>query len=101
MGLVICALAAIGRTPPRTPHYTLRNIEAGPLLELVPKAGFRKTCGGLETGDLVILKPSPGQYHLAIAETGARLIHAHAGLGRVVVTPAPAPLLNAEHWRLF
>jgi len=104
VGLVTCALTAIGRTPPRLPHYSLRNSETGPLLDLIPKAGFRRAKGTPCQGDLVVLQPSPGQLHLAITDTGTRtalnLIHAHAGLGRVVETPAPSPLLYAELWRL-
>lgn len=100
IGLVVCALAAIGRTPPRLPHYKLRNGAIAHLLKLVPEAGFYNTHGLPQTGDLVLLRPSSGQYHLAIAETNARIIHAHAGLGRVVVTPAPDLPSTAEHWRL-
>ncbi len=100
-GVAICALAAIGRAPPQMPFYSLRNLNAGHLLELIPKAGFRRAKGALQSGDLIVLTPSPAQYHIAIADTAARLIHAHAGLGRVVITPAPSPLHIAGHWRLI
>ena len=100
VGLVTCALAAIGRESPRLPHYTLRNIEIAPLLALLPDAGFGTTGGEAQMGDLLLLRPSPGQYHLAIADHAMRLIQAHAGLGHVVISPAPDLLQLAGHWRL-
>jgi murein DD-endopeptidase / murein LD-carboxypeptidase len=34
-----------------------------------------------------------------VSSTGG-LVHAHAGLGKVVVTPAPLPWPIERHWRL-
>lgn len=100
VGLVACALRAIGRDPPVLPHYTLRNLEPSAFLELVRDAGFSEARSLLSQGDLILLKPSPGQFHLAVIDDRATMIHAHAGLGRVVVSPRPDPLLLTGHWRL-
>jgi len=100
VGLVLCSLIAIGREPPRLPHYTLRNTEVAPLLDLLPDAGFRAVGSAMQSGDLLLLRPSPGQFHLAIVKHSNRLIQAHAGLGRVVISPVPDPMPTAGHWRL-
>ena len=51
------------------------------------------------TGDVLLLRPGPAQVHLAIVGAGG-LIHAHAGLGRIVLTPPPLPWPIERHWRL-
>ncbi len=101
VGLVTCALIAIGRVPPRLPHYTLRNIDITPLLAVLPDAGFQPASDDTQAGDLLLIRPSPGQYHLAIVDHAQQLIHAHAGLGRVVISPTPDRLRPAGHWRLY
>ncbi|MGB3625580.1 MAG: hypothetical protein WA989_07125, partial [Henriciella sp.] len=53
VGLVHCALLAIGRRPPPLPHYTLRNTRPERLLALVPDHHFRPVSGSLERGDLL------------------------------------------------
>ncbi|MDF1835208.1 MAG: NlpC/P60 family protein [Alteraurantiacibacter sp. bin_em_oilr2.035] len=100
VGLVTTALLAIGRTPPDIPYYSLRNRDCLRFHLLFEAAGFHQTAGVILRGDLIILKPSPGQLHLAVADNTARLIHAHAGLGRVVISPFPSPLSDYGHWRL-
>lgn len=53
---------------------------------------------GAQAGDVAVLRPGPMQLHLGIV-TGAGLIHADAGLRRVVERPGllPWPLLSI--WR--
>jgi hypothetical protein len=50
-------------------------------------------------GDLGVFAPGPGQLHLAIL-TGTSLIHADAGLRRVVERPLPPPWPLAGLWRV-
>ena len=42
-------------------------------------------------GDVILYAPAPGQRHLAVL-AGPDLVHAHAGLGRVVEGPADPAL---------
>ena len=85
---------------PEIPRYTLRNLSLAPFLGLLREAGFAPITTQLQAGDLILLKPSPGQFHLAIAVDWQAIAHAHAGLGRVVLTPLPAPTAVAGRWRL-
>ena len=49
-------------------------------------------------GDVLLCESGPGQVHLAVA-TGRGLIHADAGLGRVVERPGPVPWPVLSCWR--
>lgn len=100
IGLVHCALAAIGRQPPSIPQYTLRNLDITPFMPLVAAAGFCASRGPGE-GDIVLLRPSAAQFHLAIQCGDFRLVHAHAGLGRVVSSPAPPAADIHARWHLI
>ena len=62
--------------------------------------GWTVITGAAEAGDLLMVHPAPTRSHLLIAGTAANFIHAHAGLRRVVSTPAPLPWSIARHWRL-
>ena len=46
--------------------------------------------GEAQTGDVLLFQVAPDQLHLGI-RTDAGLVHAHAGIGRVVETPGAAP----------
>ncbi len=49
-------------------------------------------------GDLLMMRSGPGQVHLGIW-TGGSLIHADAGLGRVVERPGEPPWPVTGMWR--
>lgn len=100
IGLVRAALVAIGRSPPALPHYAMRNLDLSRFAAVIPAAGFAKAEGALQPGDLLLLRPSAAQYHLAIVGHSPCLIHAHGGLGRVVASPAPLPWPTLARWRL-
>jgi cell wall-associated NlpC family hydrolase len=100
VGLVTSALQAIGSTVPHIAPYALRQRDFTAQLASVTVAGFDSVGGAVERGDLLLLEPGPAQLHLAIAGAQGSLIHAHAGLGRVVLTPAPCPFPIQRHWRL-
>jgi len=50
-------------------------------------------------GDILLCQPAASQFHLAIV-TGHGLVHAHAGLRRVVLTPVSLPWPVIGRWRL-
>jgi len=99
LGLVLVAMADIGR-PVRLPlRYGLRTVAPERYLKLADSAGFVAAAGKpLELGDGLALEPGPAQIHLAIVGPGG-VVHAHAGLRRVVRTPLPLPWPIVGHWR--
>lgn len=100
VGLVAAALERCGG-PARAPTgYALRQSDIAAHLPFAPIAGFLPASGPARRGDLLLLRPGPAQYHLAIARDAVGIVHAHAGLRRVVVQPlAPAQSI-ARLWRL-
>jgi len=100
IGLAHAALARIGRSPPAVPHYAMRNLDLERFARLLPAAGLVPHDGDMQPGDVVLLRPSAAQFHLAIAGPLVSLIHAHAGLGRVVESPAPLPWPIVARWHL-
>lgn len=100
VGLVAAALRKAGRTVPAVPAYSMRQGDFGAQLGSALLAGFVEADGAAEAGDLLLVRAGPGQIHLLIVGTGRGLIHAHAGLGRVVATPPPCPWPVERHWRL-
>jgi cell wall-associated NlpC family hydrolase len=100
LGLVAAALAAIGR-PIETPSgYSIRRLEIGRFLALASRAGLIETRDLPHPGDVFLVRPGPAQHHLVIAASARSFVHAHAGLGRVVNTPAPLPWPIERQWRL-
>lgn len=100
VGLVWAAYAVAGRRLARPHGYPLRGwsrarVEAG-----LAAAGFGETRGAGRDGDVVLIALDAGQFHLGLIGTD-RLVHAHAGLRRVVETPVDASLAAASRWRLF
>ena len=100
IGLVSLALTKIGRNAPALPHYTMRNLGLARFAGLIGAAGLAVADDPVSAGDLMLLRPSAAQYHLAIVGPDRMLIHAHAGLGRVVASPSPLPWPTQARWRL-
>lgn len=101
IGVLAAALAAIGRPAPLPVGYALRSHRLPPLEALVAACGFAETCAPPAPGDVLMLKIGPCQHHLLIAARGGGFVHAHAGLGRVVVTPGPPGWPVLHRWRLL
>ncbi|WP_375402047.1 DUF2163 domain-containing protein [uncultured Sphingomonas sp.] len=97
VGLAALAMAAGGRRGPVPTGYALRGGDAGVVRRLVGDG--LAAADGERAGDLLLFAAGPGQVHLAV-RTERGLVHADAGLGRVVERPGafPWPLLAA--WRL-
>ncbi len=101
VGLVSAALEMAGNPHVAPEGYSLRNLNPESFMPLLEQAGFTATDAAIAAGDVVMVRPGPGQLHLLIAGTASSFVHAHAGLRRVVETPAPLqwPLLG--NWRLI
>jgi len=65
---------------------------------LIAAAGCRRVAIAAP-GDLLAVAPSPGRRHLAVV-TGTGIVHAHAGLGRVVEGPLDPGWIIVAAWRL-
>lgn len=100
IGLVAAALQAIGAPVPHIARYAFRQRDFAAQLACAASAGFDDVNGQPLAGDLLLLRPGPAQVHLAIVGSRGGLVHAHAGIGRVVVTPPPFPWCVERHWRL-
>lgn len=91
------AAAALGLALPPA-RYALR---CGGMAVLTPQlraAGLTEVRASAP-GDVLVLAAGPGQLHLGIW-TGGSLVHADAGLRRVVERPAPLPWPLVGAWRL-
>ena len=100
VGLLVAALAAIGRDPPVPRGYGLRNSDIAPVLAFAAPMGLVPAEGPQLPGDVLLVCAGPLQEHLLIAAAAPRFIHAHAGLRRVVATPGPLAWPLLRHWRL-
>lgn len=94
IGLVAAALRV--EAPPA--DYALRGGSAAQLDAGLRAAGLRPVAAA-RAGDVLVLAAGAGQLHLAIF-TGEGLIHADAGLRRIVERPGPAPWPVLGSWRL-
>lgn len=100
IGLVTCSLTKIGCKPVVPTGYRFRNSDASSWLPCATSSGLIHVTGSVSAGDVLLLKPGPGQHHLVIAENSDIAIHAHAGLRRVVRQPMGLFGEVLAHWRL-
>ena len=99
VGLVWAAYSIAGRVLERPRVYPLRGwsrvqVEAG-----LVHAGFVPVVGDGREGDVALIAYPAGQFHLGLMGLD-RLVHAHAGLRRVVETPIDDGLRDVGRWRL-
>lgn len=97
VGLVAIAYGLRSNVPT---GYALRGRPHAYWETVMRAQGFVRRCADHRPRDLLFLCPGPAQIHLGVW-TGASLIHADAGLGRIVETPgAPRwPVLSAWLYR--
>lgn len=100
VGLVAASLAAIGRPVVVPAGYRLRQAAVDRYLAAAAKSGLAVATGAIAPGDVLLVRPGPAQHHLVIAAAAGGFVHAHAGLARIVVTPAPLAWPVEHHWRL-
>jgi cell wall-associated NlpC family hydrolase len=78
--------------------YPLRGGSARDLAAELEQAGLERVAIPA-TGDVLVLRAGPAQLHLAIV-SGLGVVHADAGLRRVVERPGPAPWPVLQVWRM-
>ncbi|MBO9696012.1 MAG: C40 family peptidase [Sphingopyxis sp.] len=98
-GLVHAAYAAAGRCLVRPAGYPLRGWSRDRIEAALALAGFVPVADRMRAGDVALFAQAARQFHLGLLgyET---LVHAHAGLRRVVETPLDAATRSAPRWRL-
>lgn len=100
VGLVAVALAAAGASPVAPQGYQLRNMSIGRWLGYAQRSGLSLVRDEIEPGDVMLLGLSSVQHHLVIAVSESEMVHAHAGLRRVVLQQLVPPTSILARWRL-
>jgi cell wall-associated NlpC family hydrolase len=101
VGVLAAALKAIGREAPLPGAYRLRSRAIPGLAGIAGKCGLTVVEGTVEPGDVQLVRIGACQFHVVIAARDGRFIHAHAGLGRVVMGPPGDDWRVTDHWRLI
>lgn len=99
VGLVWAAYAAAGRRLPRPRAYPLRGWNEARIVAALQAAGFVRDEGRVAMGDVALIALPAGQFHLGLLG-GETMVHAHAGLRRVVEAPLDDAARTAVRWRL-
>lgn len=100
VGLVAVSLVAVGAQPSIPTGYALRNRSIDPWLICADHCSLAPASGTPQAGDILLFHTGPCQQHLAIAWNASTIIHAHAGLRRVVRQPLDRSFRIQAHWRL-
>lgn len=87
VGVALLAMAGAGIPAPVLPAYTLGGDHRELLAAACRGLGLRHVPPG-RPGDFIVFSLAEGHVHLAVLSE-AGIIHAHAGLGRVVEGPVP------------
>lgn len=104
VGLIWAAYAA-AKVPLRAPvGYPLRGWRGLRIEAALEQSGLVRVCDigqrGRRIGDVLLCALGAGQFHLGLGGASS-VIHAHAGLGRVVESPWDAAWAEADVWRVL
>ncbi len=99
VGLVSAALAAAGARPIVPTGYGLRNLDIAHLLPLAEMSGLTPALGPVKAGDIMLITLPNCQHHLVISADTHSVVHAHAGLRRVVRQPIDPAWGVQIRWR--
>jgi cell wall-associated NlpC family hydrolase len=101
IGVFAAAMAGSGRRVAVPNGYTMRLRDLSAFHPLAAQFAFTETPGPALPGDVLMFAVGPVQFHLGIASRTGLLVHAHAGLRRVVLGAPGADWQPAGHWRLI
>jgi cell wall-associated NlpC family hydrolase len=97
VGVVLVAAAVLPLRPPVLPPYRLGGTPpdiASVFIEICATRIDRAL-----PGDVIVIAPAPDQRHFGIV-TPLGMVHAHAGLGRVLEAPIDPDWPVVQAWRL-
>lgn len=97
--LVCAALEAAGLRPVAPFGYALRNLSIDHWLPLAHRSGLMAAVGPICAGDIMLVALPHCQHHLVVAADGETVVHAHAGLRRVLHQPLDPEWLIRARWR--
>jgi len=100
VGLVFASLVAIGRRPVAPRGYGLRNVAVDHWLDFAGRSGLEPAQGALGGDEVLLLSLGYGQHHMVITTGREEIVHAHAGLGRVVRHRRDPASAICARWRL-
>ncbi|MEL7690277.1 NlpC/P60 family protein [Citromicrobium bathyomarinum] len=99
IGLVLVSLARIGIELHLPADYRPRRRRFEIPDAALQRAGLASAPAPYVAGDILLLRTAPVQVHLGIVRDAGWVIHAHAGLGRVVAQPLSESWAVAAAWR--
>lgn len=99
IGLLHESLRRIGVSAPAPSGYSLRNSAPSRWFAAAGQYGLEEATGSDRRGDVLLVQPGPGQQHIQIIEASSEIIHAHAGIGRVVRGRRDPTLTTVARWR--
>lgn len=97
VGVVVAAVKAAGVQVADAVEYSLRGEQAGVLDRALTGLVRVETAAA---GDVLVVEPSAACRHLAVVTGNGTVIHAHAGLRRVVEGPVNPDWRVIGAWRL-
>lgn len=100
LGLVGAAMASAGFAPVLPTGYGLRNREIAQYIAFAHRNRLESTGTQPRQGDIVHYALAGAQHHLGIWLGENRIVHAHAGLGRVVEGVVDPSWRIANTWRV-
>lgn len=98
-GLDCVGVVSLATGRPAPTGYALRGADPAGVRELIEAAGLRAVQDAAP-GDVVLMRTGPGQLHLGV-RTLRGLVHADAGLRRVVERPGRPEWEILGQWRLL
>ncbi|MBA4748364.1 MAG: peptidoglycan endopeptidase [Sphingopyxis sp.] len=98
VGVIVAAYAAAGVRLDAIDDYALRGFGLRRAEAALTAAGFGQAKGMIVVGEVGLFALPARQLHLALLAPG-RVIHADAGLRRVVIAPASRLPEAASRWR--
>lgn len=99
VGVVCAALENCGGKARAPVGYGLRNLSVDAWLPFAAQSGLVPASGETQSGDVLLIALGFAQHHLAIAVDGGQVVHAHAGLRRVVLQPHDPSWQIRAAWR--
>jgi hypothetical protein len=100
VGLVVASLAVLGGHPVAPHGYGLRNLCIDQWLHFAERSGLVRARRAIGPDEVILARLGYGQHHLLITVGDGDVVHAHAGLRRVVRHRRDNTLGLSARWRV-